>query len=821
MKRHLFHLCLGAFCFLAAPRPALSQVAVARLPDMRATNSYYVGNRAPLAPSPFCKLPIGSITPRGWLRHQLELERDGMTGHLEEISPWLDFTKTSWADPEGRGNSGWEELPYWLKGFGDLGYVLKDETITAEARKWINAALAAQREDGWFGPRALLASLDGKPDLWPNMLMLNVFQSYYEATGDARALHLMSRYFKWENSLSVAAFGVGYWPKIRLGDNIESVFWLYNRAPEPWLLDLARKIHDGMARWDQDVINWHNVNLGQGFRAGTVFWMLSKNDRDLASAERNYDKVFDTFGQFPGGGFVGDENCRPGFTDPRGGIETCGIVELMHSFEMLAKITGQPVWADRCEEIAFNSFPAALTPDEKALHYITCANQIQLDRQNKAPGIQNSGTMFSYSPFDVYRCCQHNVSHGWPYYAEELWLATPDNGLAASLYAASDVSAQVGGGRAVKITEETDYPFGDVITLKIDAAGSESFPLYLRIPRWCARASLSVNGEPVETAPRPLAFVRLLRQWRGGDTVTLRLPMKMAVRRWPANGEAASVDYGPLSFSLAIKERFQKYGYRNPNWPEWEVFADSPWNYGLDLDPQNPAASFKVVKRAGPLAPQPFTPQTVPITLQARGRRIPNWMADRNNLVGKLQPSPVASSEPDEEITLIPMGAARLRVTMFPVIGSGPDAREWTAARRSPLNPLASYCDEGDTVDALDDGLDPSDSNDHAIPRFTWWDHRGTREWVQYDLPQAREVATVGVYWFDDSGQGQCRLPASWRLLYRDAGQWREVPAPVIEPVSRDKWNTISFPPVKTAALRLDVQLQPGYSGGILGWRVK
>ncbi len=131
------------------------------------------------------------------------------------------------------------------------------------------------------------------------------------------------------------------------------------------------------------------------------------------------------YGQFPGGGFVGDENCRPGYIDPRGGIETCGIVEFMHSFEMLTKITGNPVWADRCEEIAFNTFPAALTPDQKGLHYITCANQVQLDRDNKSPGIQNGGTMFAYSPFERYRCCQHNVSHGWPYYAEELWLATP------------------------------------------------------------------------------------------------------------------------------------------------------------------------------------------------------------------------------------------------------------------------------------------------------------------------------------------------------------------------------------------------------------
>ena len=175
-----------------------------------------------------------------------------------------------------------------------------------------------------------------------------------------------------------------------------------------------------MARWDRDVIDWHNVNLAQGFAPARCLPVVSKDAKDLQSAERNYQTVMARYGQQPGGGFVGDENCRPGRLDPQGGIETCGIVEFMHSFEMLTRITGLPRWADRCEEIALNSFPASMTPDQKGLHYITSVNQVQLDRNNKSPGIQNGGTMFSYSPGVVYRCCQHNVSHGWPYYAEEL-----------------------------------------------------------------------------------------------------------------------------------------------------------------------------------------------------------------------------------------------------------------------------------------------------------------------------------------------------------------------------------------------------------------
>src|SRR5262249_36635302 len=137
-------------------------------------------------------------------------------------------------------------------------------------------------------------------------------------------------------------------------------------------------------------------------------------------------------------------------------------------------------------------------------------NQVALDRANHAPGIENGGTMFSYSPFEVYRCCQHNVSHGWPYYAEELWLATADRGLCASLYAASEVTAKVGAGSTVTISEETDYPFGETVRLKISTtkqflmsfssrsalAGTDQprFPLYLRIPRWCDKPSIKVNG---------------------------------------------------------------------------------------------------------------------------------------------------------------------------------------------------------------------------------------------------------------------------------------------------------------------------------------
>jgi DUF1680 family protein len=613
------------------------------------------------------KLPIGSITPNGWLRHQLELEAEGMIGHLEEISKWCKFDENAWANPEGQGHSGWEELPYWLKGYGDLGYVLKDPTIIAHARKWIDAVLASQEADGWFGPRGLKTGLKGKPDLWPHMVMCNVLQSFFEATGDERVLPFLTRYFRWLNAQPSDDFSAGYWPKIRFGDNIETLYWLYNRTGETWMLELAKRIHDNMARWDTGVINWHNVNIAQGFREPGVYYQQAHELKYLDQAERNYDTVMDTYGQFPGGGFGGDENCRPGYTDPRQGFETCGIVEFMHSFEMLTKISGNPVWADRCEELAFNSLPAALTPDLKGLHYLTCANQVQLDKGNKAPGVQNEGTMFSYSPGEVYRCCQHNVSHGWPYYAEELWLATPDRGLCASLYAASEVNAKVGDNVAVKINESTDYPFDESVTLKIAPSQPAKFPLYLRIPRWCSKPSLKINGTAVRVNAKPLSYVVINRRWQEGDTLVLHLPMHLGVRDWEKNKNSVSVDYGPLTFSLDIGERWTRYG-SNQSWPEFEVFPTTAWNYGLVVDQKHPDRSLRLVRKAGPVAGQPFTAEAAPITIQAKARKIPAWKQNANGLVGKIPQSPVQTSEPIEKVELIPMGAARLRITSFPAV---------------------------------------------------------------------------------------------------------------------------------------------------------
>jgi hypothetical protein len=792
------------------------RVYVTKTPGTDSANSFYPANRAPLLPSPLIKLPIGAITPRGWLRHMLELEADGLTGRLPELSQWCKAEGNAWVSPDGEGHSPWEELPYWLKGFGDLGYVLGDERITKEARQWIEATLASQDEDGFFGPRENKRNNDA----WPNMIMLNVLQSFYEATGDERVLPFMTKYFRYQMGIPAEKLfrtdvRRGHWQMVRAADNLESVYWLYNRTGEEWLLELAERIHEATADWTADIASWHGVNIAQCFRGPGEYYVQTKDKAFLQAVERNYQTVRERYGQVPGGLYGADENCRPGYTGPRQAAETCSMVEFMHSFEMLAKITGDPIWADRCEDVALNSFPPSQPPDLKGLHYLTAPNMVQLDSEDKSPGLQNRGCMLAYDPHR-YRCCQHNVSHGWPYYAEELWLATADDGLCASLYAASEVEAKVGGGTIARIVEETEYPFDDTVKFGVALQEDVRFPLYLRIPGWCEGAEVAINGEAAEIDSDPLSYVVIERKWADGDEVTLRLPMRVAVKVWDTNKSSVSVSRGPLTYSLKIGERWERFGGTD-EWPAHEVYPTTPWNYGLVLDADDPAESFEVVERSGAVADQPFTVDAAPVELRVRARKIPGWKVEAG-LVGLMQMSPVRSTEPIETVTLIPMGCARLRISAFPTVGDSPGAHEWTVPPEPPVS--ASHCHASDTVMALNDGLLPDNSNDHSIPRMTWWNHLGTKEWVAWEFPKARKVSSCEVYWFDDTGQGRCRVPASWRVLWRDGDTWREVEDASGYGTERDKFNEVTFRAVTTQELRLAVQLQPEFSGGILEWQV-
>jgi hypothetical protein len=560
-------------------------------------------------------------------------------------------------------------MPYWLKGYADLGYVLKDPGIISAAGRWLDLAFLSQQEDGFFGP----PDNRKKNDLWPNMLMLSCVQSLYEATGDARVIPFLTRYFRFEQGLLEQDLLPESWQKLRGGENLESVYWLYNRTGEAFLLELARRIYERTADWETDIVNperdakgeisgfYHGVNITMGIRYPAVYYQQSCDRKRLDLVEKNYRLVMDLYGQQPGGMFGADENIRPGHGDPRQGAETCSMVEFMNSHEALLKITGETRYADRCEEIAFNSLPAAMTPDLKALHYLTAANLISCDSSSEHD-FQNSGTLVSYDPWS-YRCCQHNVAFGWPYFAEHLWLATSDNGLAAALYAPCAVKARVAVGTEVRIVEDTDYPFGDQVDFMVQAPRAVRFPLYLRIPDWAAEAAIFIAGQRRPERLHPGEYAVIDREWKDGDRVRLSFFPRIEVKTWEKQGNSVSVRRGPLWFSLKIGEEWKRYGGTDV-WPAYEILPTTPWNFGLVVDPENPGATIRIVERKPPAA-QPFAPEAAPLVLKARAKPLPGWKSE-GKMVGRVPSSPAASAEPETEVTLIPMGCARLRIASFP-----------------------------------------------------------------------------------------------------------------------------------------------------------
>jgi len=171
-------------------------------------------------------------------------------------------------------------------------------------------------------------------------------------------------------------------------------------------------------------------------------------------------------------------------------------------------------------------------------------------------------------------------------------------------------------------------------------------------------------------------------RWREGDRVSLQLPMQLKIREWEKNRNSVSVDYGPLTFSLLIEEKYEQKGSRETaigdsrwqenadqaKWPSFEIHPASAWNYGLLVDKEHPAGSFTIERRPWPKDDDPFTNASAPIQIKAMGKQIPGWKIDQYGLCGVLPQSPVTAEGKATSLTLVPMGGARLRISAFPVV---------------------------------------------------------------------------------------------------------------------------------------------------------
>jgi len=507
-------------------------------------------------------------------------------------------------------------------------------------------------------------------------------------------------------------------------------------------------------------------------------------------------------------GGIGARHAGEAFGDPyelpndSAYCETCAAIGLALWSHRLNLMHGEGEYADVLERVIYNGILSGIGMDGEHFFYVN--------------PLASSGDHHR-QPFFPCACCPTNVVRFVPSLPGYVY-AQGKHGIFVNLYASGAGRIVTPGGHTVEIKQETRYPWDGKVRVSLKLADKPCkvgwFQLNLRIPGWCDNPKLTMNGKPIDpTTYKGLRFqngyANICRCWNRGDAKTrerdipdvIELDLPMPVRRIEAHPRVTAdagrvaIQRGPIVY--CFEEVDNPQGVRNI------ILAKDP-KFEIEHRPDllGGVTVIKCVDRSGrPLTAVPYyawdhrEPGSMVVWVRQDGKsRTPD--VDDPSWEGKLyRPLDPATLGPSTELTIAELATAS-----------------------------ASHCRPPNDLAALNDLMEPSDSCDHTIPRFTWWDHRGTAEWVEYEFDQARKVSAVEVYWFDDERiKRHCRAPASWKLLYKAGDAWKPVTSPSGFSTDLDKYNRVTFDPVETTGLRIEVQLDPEgpWSGGILEWKVE
>lgn len=618
---------------------------------------------------------IPEVKPEGWLKRQLEIQMQGLTGKLFDI--WDSVGSYSgWLGGTGEN---WERAPYYLDGLLPLSCYLEDKEHWDIACRFVEWTLSSQDEEGNFGPVA------SKEDYWSRFVMLKVLIQYYEIKKDSRVLPFFDRYFQYLYK-KIPQVPMKQWSSARIGDLLYCIQWYCEREERSYIPALVEMLRKQALDWvdifadfpftrpagyyydwnkEYSHFSWedyhdtmkyhanHIVNVTMGFKYPAMLSYFF-DDLDYEAVSLAGMESADKYHGVASGAVNGDEHLSG--NNPSQGAELCSIVEYMFSLQTMLEAFGLPCFADKMERLAYNALPATITEDFMAHQYVQQANQVLVSKAKRNWFNNNEeSNMFGLEP--NFGCCTANMHQGWPKFVKSLWYRESDSEVVSMVFAPCRLETEAEG-KKLCIREETEYPFKEKITYHVEEASHDGLEFKIRIPGWCSACKIYKNGicvKEVKNREKTGDVVSVCRGIRTGDKIEAEFSMEIETSHWFHNSVA--VERGPLVYALDMKERWEAVrevaGVR-----DYEVYPESDWNYALEENP-----SFEM--QAGRVGVVPFSKEHPPIRLKTRGRRLDSWKLEDNS-AGTLPVSPISQDGTEEEITLIPYGCTKLRVTQFP-----------------------------------------------------------------------------------------------------------------------------------------------------------
>ncbi len=655
----------------------------------------------------FYEMPLTDIQPKGWLKKYLELQRDGLTGHLDEGMGGYPFNSAGWTDTvavidPNSPYSPWytyEQNGYWIDGLIRTGLLLGDSFLIKKANKSLDYSLNHAASDGFIG-----SSILRKPyqtNRWVHTVFFRAMQAKYAATKDNSIPEKLRKHYLCD----ISSFPYTH---IREVANIEHMLWVYAATGDVELLKHAERIYK-----EGNLLNKnrgasgiqfdnpysfcldHGVTYNESAKLGAILYLYTGNPAYLTTSVNAYKKI-DQHYMLVDGVNSSTEIVRG--KDPLDSHETCDISEFIWSNGYLLAATGTAEYADKIEKAAFNAAPGCVTSDFKALQYFSCPNQVLATRNSNHNYFFQGNTGMQFTSNSWVKCCAGEVSKIMPNYIARMWMKNKSGPVAAT-YGPSSVSVEIEGEK-VYIEEDTYYPFSDTIRFTIKTEHPLMFDFTFRIPGWCSNAQAFYNGKKIDQTLSAGTFIPYKNSFKNGDVIQLVLPQSLRMSTWPQDGIA--IERGPLVYSLKLNETYTPDLYTGetpaPQQVRYNVTTNSPWNYALHVRADNLEEKVKVIFHKN--SDTPWSVQSAPIELQVPAYRLNNWKPDIREVIlredfyaserkGLLKKWNVLGdtikghyvftpqipkrdetfsqlSGTPEIISLIPYGCAKLRITIFP-----------------------------------------------------------------------------------------------------------------------------------------------------------